>query len=596
MSKKIKILVKNAKLLNVLIVEDEVNTKLEIKEVLSIFFNRVDLASNGEQGLESYIKYQNKNSVYYDIVVTDVYMPKMDGIELSKEILKINPNQVIIVFSANDRFSKMVDLINAGVNYFIQKPFSKKIMTKVLLKAVKEVVNDLLIEKYHKKVETINSKLEQKTKQLNDLNSNLELKVNEQTASLKKRLYYDILTELPKRNKLMEDMKEYKNIGMLLINVNRFKNINNAYGYKIGDTVLKKFANILKTIAKENNCMLYSLSGDEFVFVSLEAKVAKKCIETAKNIVKSIEKTGINIQIDGDNVNIFLSVTVGISHGDDEPLLAADMALKYAVKKRVPYILYTKELHIQKDVSDYIKWTKTIVDAIKEDGVQPFYQPIIYDNNKIKYECLIRIVENEKVISPFLFLDIAKKIRYYTSLTKIMIEKSFKEFEKRDNEFSINFSFEDILDKEVVNFLLKKLNEYKVNKRLIIEILESENIDDFEILKDFVKKMKTLGVRIAIDDFGSGYSNFSYILQMKPDFIKIDGSIIKNIDHCQNSYNIAKSITQFAKRINAQTIAEYIHSKDVYDKAKKLKIDAFQGFYFSEPKKNVIDINLKKDK
>ena len=596
MSKKIKILVKNAKLLNVLIVEDEVNTKLEIKEVLSIFFNRVDLASNGEQGLESYIKYQNKNSVYYDIVVTDVYMPKMDGIELSKEILKINPNQVIIVFSANDRFSKMVDLINAGVNYFIQKPFSKKIMTKVLLKAVKEVVNDLLIEKYHKKVETINSKLEQKTKQLNDLNSNLELKVNEQTASLKKRLYYDILTELPKRNKLMEDMKEYKNIGMLLINVNRFKNINNAYGYKIGDTVLKKFANILKTIAKDNNCMLYSLSGDEFVFVSLEAKVAKKCIETAKNIVKSIEKTGINIQIDGDNVNIFLSVTVGISHGDDEPLLAADMALKYAVKKRVPYILYTKELHIQKDVSDYIKWTKTIVDAIKEDGVQPFYQPIIYDNNKIKYECLIRIVENEKVISPFLFLDIAKKIRYYTSLTKIMIEKSFKEFEKRDNEFSINFSFEDILDKEVVNFLLKKLNEYKVNKRLIIEILESENIDDFEILKDFVKKMKILGVRIAIDDFGSGYSNFSYILQMKPDFIKIDGSIIKNIDHCQNSYNIAKSITQFAKRINAKTIAEYIHSKDVYDKAKKLKIDAFQGFYFSEPKKNVIDINLKKDK
>ncbi len=596
MSKKIKILVKNAKLLNILVIEDEVNTKLEIKEVLSIFFNRVDLASNGEQGLESYIKYQNKNSVYYDIVVTDVYMPKMDGIELSKEILKINPNQVIIVFSANDRFSKMVDLINAGVNYFIQKPFSKKIMTKVLLKAVKEVVNDLLIEKYHKKVETINSKLEQKTKQLNDLNSNLELKVNEQTASLKKRLYYDILTELPKRNKLMEDMKEYKNIGMLLINVNRFKNINNAYGYKIGDTVLKKFANILKTIAKDNNCMLYSLSGDEFVFVSLEAKVAKKCIETAKNLVSSIEKTGINIQIDGDNVNIFLSVTVGISHGDDEPLLAADMALKYAVKKRVPYILYTKELHIKKDVSDYIKWTKTIVDAIKEDGVQPFYQPIIYDNNKIKYECLIRIVENEKVISPFLFLDIAKKIRYYTSLTKIMIEKSFKEFEKRDNEFSINFSFEDILDKEVVNFLLKKLNEYKVNKRLIIEILESENIDDFEILKDFVKKMKILGVRIAIDDFGSGYSNFSYILQMKPDFIKIDGSIIKNIDHCQNSYNIAKSITQFAKRINAKTIAEYIHSKDVYDKAKKLKIDAFQGFYFSEPKKNVIDINLKKDK
>ncbi|MEA3499309.1 MAG: EAL domain-containing protein, partial [Campylobacterota bacterium] len=128
------------------------------------------------------------------------------------------------------------------------------------------------------------------------------------------------------------------------------------------------------------------------------------------------------------------------------------------------------------------------------------------------------------------------------------------------------------------------------------EILESENIDDFKILKDFISKMKKLGVRIAIDDFGSGYSNFSYILQMQPDFIKIDGSIIKNIDSCKNSYKIAKSIAQFARRIDAKTIAEYIHSEEVYKKAKKLGIDAFQGFHFSEPAKTVIDINLKRDK
>ncbi|MEA3499155.1 MAG: diguanylate cyclase, partial [Campylobacterota bacterium] len=257
-------------------------------------------------------------------------------------------------------------------------------------------------------------------------------------------------------------------MGSYLIDINNFVNINNVYGFRVGDIVLKEFANILKKIAKENSCRLYSLSGDEFVFVTLETIVPGKCIEIAKYLVENIEKTGINLKIDGADVNIFLSVTIGISYGEEEPLLAADMALKYAVKKRLPYMLYTKELHIEKDFSDHIRWTKTILDAIKEDRVYPFFQPIVYEETKVKYECLIRIIEDDKVISPFFFLDIAKKIRYYTTLTKIMIEKSFKEFEKRENEFSINFSFEDILDESVVSFLIENIKKYKINKKLII--------------------------------------------------------------------------------------------------------------------------------
>ncbi len=589
---KIRKLAQHAKYLNVLIIEDNKEAIDELKETLAIFFNKVDTALNGENGLDKYLEYYNNNEIYYDIVVTDIYMPKMNGLELSKRILKQNPNQIIIVVSANDNLSKMINLINIGINYFIQKPFSNESMMKVLLKATKEANSDRLFEEYNHEIRTINSRLEQKTEQLYKLNSNLELKVQEQTISLKKRLYYDILTGLPKRNKLMEDIKDYSSIGVLLININSFKNINSVYGYQTGDIVLKKFADILRKIAKENDCTLYSLSSDEFVFVNLQISDSKECIYTAKHLINSIEKTGINIKINSEEMNIFLSITIGISHNDEDPLAKADMALKYAVKKRLPFVKYSKELNLEKDYSDHIKWTKTILHAIKEDKVKPFLQPIVYDNNKIKYECLMRIVEDEKVISPFFFLDIAKKIRYYTHLTKIMIEKSFKIFEKRDEEFSINFSFEDILDEKVVNFLIKKLDEYKVSNRLIIEILESENIDDFEILKKFIVQMKELGVKIAIDDFGSGYSNFSYILQMQPDYIKIDGSIIKNIDHCQNSYKIAKSIKEFAKRIGAKTIAEYIHSEAVYEKAKELGIDGFQGFYFSEPKESFYNENI----
>jgi EAL domain-containing protein (putative c-di-GMP-specific phosphodiesterase class I) len=97
-----------------------------------------------------------------------------------------------------------------------------------------------------------------------------------------------------------------------------------------------------------------------------------------------------------------------------------------------------------------------------------------------------------------------------------------------------------------------------------------------------------MGVRIAIDDFGTGYSNFSYLLKLKPDYLKIDGSIIKNIDKDKNSEAIVEAIISFAKTLHVKTIAEFIHSKEVYDKCYKLGIDEFQGFYLGEPNPDLV--------
>ncbi|MEA3499154.1 MAG: response regulator [Campylobacterota bacterium] len=206
MSDKIKKLKYNANSLNLLLVEDEIKALDELRDILVNLFNKVDIASNGEMGLSEYLKYFDKTKLYYDIVITDIKMPKMDGFEFSRNILSHNPNQIIIVISATDSFDEIIDLINIGINYFIQKPFTKKDMADVLLKATKVANQDRLLEK--------------KNGELNRLNLNLKSKVKEQTVSLEKQLYYDILTGLPKRNKLMEDMKTYNKIGILL---NRYK-------------------------------------------------------------------------------------------------------------------------------------------------------------------------------------------------------------------------------------------------------------------------------------------------------------------------------------------------------------------------------------
>ena len=132
-------------------------------------------------------------------------------------------------------------------------------------------------------------------------------------------------------------------------------------------------------------------------------------------------------------------------------------------------------------------------------------------------------------------------------------------------------------------FIIEKMNKYKVAGRVIFEILEDENIENIERIGVFIDRVRRMGAKIAIDDFGSGYSNFSYILKLKPDYIKIDGSIIKNIDTNEDSRVITGAIIAFAKKLDITVIAEFVRSKEVYDTCVELGVDEFQGFYLGEP-------------
>ncbi|MEH1010056.1 EAL domain-containing protein [Campylobacter concisus] len=116
-------------------------------------------------------------------------------------------------------------------------------------------------------------------------------------------------------------------------------------------------------------------------------------------------------------------------------------------------------------------------------------------------------------------------------------------------------------------------------------MVEDEELKSAERVSVFVERAKSMGAMIAIDDFGSGYSNFSYIIKIKPDYVKIDGSIIKDIDINKDSYAIASAIVAFAKDLGIKTIAEYVHSKEIFNVCKEIGIDEFQGFYLGIPSK-----------
>nr|MDA3909435.1 EAL domain-containing protein [Sulfurimonas sp.] len=148
---------------------------------------------------------------------------------------------------------------------------------------------------------------------------------------------------------------------------------------------------------------------------------------------------------------------------------------------------------------------------------------------------------------------------------------------------SINLTYSDITNKSFMESLYKRISKENIGNRLIVEITENESIKDYKLLKKSIIKFRSLGVKIAIDDFGSGYSSFSQILEIHPDYIKIDGTIIENIDTDTQAFILTKAIVTFSKELGIKVIAEYVHSKKIHEILLDFKIDEFQGYYFSEP-------------
>jgi len=416
------------------------------------------------------------------------------------------------------------------------------------------------------------------------LNNKLEHKVAERTSQLQFQLYHDDLTKLKNRYALKSSFKQDAYTELFLIDIDNFKDYNELYGMETGNTILCKVARSLEELAKELDCEVYRIYSDGFAVKFSETTIQNR--ESCNLHIIAILSKLTSFRIDIDNLvdGLGINFTVAAVYEQENILEKADMALRYAREKGLKYIVYDSKLDSKDEIEKNILWKERIQTAIAQDNILPVFQPIVNKKGDvIKYESLIRMKDGEKLISPFFFLDIAIKTRQYEQLTMIMINKSFTFMQKSDRDFSLNLSFSDIHNSMTIKYLKSKIEKHNVGSRLIIEILETEDATNFDSVQHFVQEMKALGVRIAIDDFGSGYSNFDHLFKIKPDYLKIDGSLIKKIDEDENARKLVESIVFLAKKMDIKTIAEFVHSEEVYMVCRKLGIDEFQGYYFSEP-------------
>jgi len=553
----IKELVSITKNLKLLYIEDDEEARFSSLNMLKNFFSDIDVAADGFEGLE---KFKSKQ---FDIVLSDINMPKLNGIEVLKEIRAYDEDIPVIFLSAYNETSYLLDGIKLGVDGYILKPFELEFFLQVLKKIVYKI---------------------QLKKQSENYKENLEREVKRRTLELDRKLSFDELTGLSSRYSFFEDIKNVKIPILLVIDINNFRTINEIYGTTTGSLVLKKFANFLLSFSQNSTYGVYRLSGDEFALFDDVHSINPEKYE--RDILRLFTQLK-NFKVELENDSITIEITIGVSTSQNDVFESAKLALDYAKKNKKHYTTYSKAIDKRQEERDALVWKDKIKYAIENSLVTPVYHAIVSkDGTILKYEALMRLKDKDTnaLITPFYFLNIAIKTGLYASLSSHVIFESLRLIDTSSKTISMNFTYQDVKNSSFINEIdsFFRLSP-EAGKRAVFEITETQSIENYDDIKEFIKRFRKYGVRFAIDDFGSGFSNFEYILEIEPDYLKIDGSLIKDIDTDEKAYILVKAIVQFSHELGIKVIAEYVHSKIIFDMLKVLNVDEYQGFYFYEP-------------
>lgn len=415
----------------------------------------------------------------------------------------------------------------------------------------------------------------------------LEYKNKEMSKQLLDQLYIDELTSLGNRNALFDDMSVCKEPYLGLINIKNFRLINDVFGFESGNFVLKELGELILGYTQKQNILLYRIGNDEFALLC-DATMSKHEFELfIFELNKKIEQKEFHLY--SNEATVMINTYMGISFDSQETLTKADMALTQAKIEHKDYVVFSESQNNKEEQKKNIEIINRVQKALEQDRIIVHYQAIVDRTfQPVKYEALVRMMSEEgKVLTPFHFLEITKKTKYYTQITRRVIIKTFELFESRQESFSINLTAEDMLNHETTAFINHKLSSFSDPQRVLFEIVESEDVYNIKEIRDYLLQLKSIGAQIAIDDFGTGYSNFGYIMQLSPDILKIDGSLIKNIDTDAKSRKIVKTIVLFAHELGIKVVAEFVHSQSVLDICIELGVDEFQGYLFSEPKEHI---------
>lgn len=534
---KLKTSLERLKEITLLYCEDEAAVRETTRRFLSKFVREVLVAENGREGLERYREAADR----IDLIVTDVSMPEMDGLVMTREIKSIDPDLPVIVTTAFSNSDYLLEAIDLNVDKYVLKP----LQVDKLLGAMSQ---SLL---YH------------------------ELR----------GLYRDALTHLPSRNALLKRLDELDEGLLLQIDIRNFSEFNDLYGSQRGDRLLEAFSEVLRGFFPET-FELYRLEGDRFAVLLPQCEGSEREEEKIESLFdefsRKMELEGISLE----ELPVYLTLYGSLARGRGEELLnLASRALRCAKRGGDRFLRYREEESSSDgNYEETLTWVRRLKYPRQGEGIVFWFQPIVpLQKTSVprKYEALVRYKEiSGRIVPPSEFLEIARR----GNLMGVILRRSLQEavaFARPDRPVSVNISYREIASEALRGEILERLETAPHAEAIAFEILESEEIRDFEVVRGFIDRLRRYGCSVGIDDFGAGYSNFHLIAELKPDFVKIDGAIVAGIVDDPIKRSMVEAIHGFCRTLGIDTVVEAVETEEQVRWLSERGVQYAQGWYFA---------------
>lgn len=400
-------------------------------------------------------------------------------------------------------------------------------------------------------------------------------------------LLTDPMTKLGNRVALTEDLKTMKHPHLLILDVIKFTDINNAYGPAKADQIVCKFAKHLKNFQHPALVQpkIYRMYGDEFAVAIDQEKLPPDMDELFKDFLNYVTSFQYNVSYsDTIRVKVCAGVVLNRTH---DLVTSAKIAHLTAQEKSKPLVVFDEDLPQAAGFRENLRQLETLRAAIKEDRLIAWFQPI-FDSRSgdvVSYEALARIIDDNGDIElmPDEFLPVAHRYRIYYKVTRAVLKYAVKWMTTNDCKVSINLSISDIEHKGTREYIIRTIHQSGMGSRLSFELLESESITDMDLTKKFFAQLARLGCTVGIDDLGKEYSNFDRLMALPLDFVKLDGSVIEVIVEKETGFSLVEKIVTLAHQNDLRVTAEVISSEKHMQVAKLLHCDYAQGYYLGLP-------------
>lgn len=575
--------------MRILIVDDtEHNTHLAKTMLQKSSFSNIAIANNGNEAILTLQKSIQDDISDIDLVLLDVMMPDLDGYEVCRKIRQHSElvDIPVIMLTANNMWQDdtAIASLECGASDIMFKPFRR-------MELVPRVISALSLKRERDLRKSREHELETEL---------AERKIME--ARLQYLVGHDDLTGLCNRRRLEQAVElaviqsnyNKRCSSIFYIDLDQFKVINDLEGHSSGDRVLILVANTLRKHIQKND-LLARISSDEYVVLASDMDEAR-ALEFAKTLHTTLNQ--LFFKTEGRTYHIGASIGISliaphINCTASEALVRADQACFVAKThgRNMVHVFDEKdsEMHILRSAAH---WVPIIRKALEHDLFRLVFQPVQHvASGKIRhYEALIRMLdESGNVIGPNDFIPVAERMGLIHEIDRYMVCSVINSLaslpsSQRDVSLHVNLSGHAFQDPALYGLIQAQILEYKIDpSRLLFEITETAAVANADQTREMVIKLRELGCRFALDDFGAGFSSFNYVKQFPVDQLKIDGAFIRNLVSDPVDQSLVKSMIEVGKSLKKEIIAEFVEDQETLDLLTSYGVDYVQGYYIGKP-------------